>query len=225
MGMPMSTRSVGRREVRVREGSDVCLITFYSDFNEDSFDDLSQRIDDITIVAVRVDDWNDELSPWSAPPIRGNEEFGGNAPQTLSFITDELIPEVGCESYIIGGYSMAGLFSLWACYNTDAFDACAAVSPSVWFPGWDAYIDGREMRARHVYLSMGDREAKVRDRTLSKVTDMIQKQFDTLSGSMGDHVKMEWNEGNHFDDPMGRQVKGFLWAVDKVSSENRVDDV
>ena len=32
-----------------------------------------------TLLAFLVDSWNDDLSPWDAPAVFGNENFGGNA--------------------------------------------------------------------------------------------------------------------------------------------------
>ena len=40
---------------------------------------------------------------------------------------------------ILGGYSLAGLFALWAATQTNALYGVAAASPSVWFPGWPEY--------------------------------------------------------------------------------------
>lgn len=78
--------------------------------------------------AFIIDNWNDELSPWQAKPVWGNEAFGGKAEDTLSFVTTELIPKLK-EKYrlddsvkiVIGGYSLAALFSLWAVYKCDVF--------------------------------------------------------------------------------------------------------
>ena len=42
--------------------------------------------------AVPVKSWNDELSPWEAPAVRGKESFGGNAADTLRFLTEQVIP-------------------------------------------------------------------------------------------------------------------------------------
>lgn len=43
------------------------------------------------------------------------------------------------KTYYLGGYSLAGLFSLWAAYQTNLFAGIAAASPSVWFPGFLDY--------------------------------------------------------------------------------------
>ena len=36
------------------------------------------------LVAVPVENWNDDLSPWSAPPAWGKHGFGGRAEDTLA---------------------------------------------------------------------------------------------------------------------------------------------
>ena len=101
------------------------------------------------LAAFKVDDWNADLSPWEAPPAFGNEPFGGKAEQTLDYIENELLPALLGESgasasdapVILGGYSLAGLFALWAGTRGERFHGIAAASPSVWFPGWIEYAE------------------------------------------------------------------------------------
>ena len=38
---------------------------------------------DFSLTAVKVSDWNRELSPWEAPAVFGNEAFGGGADEFL----------------------------------------------------------------------------------------------------------------------------------------------
>ena len=38
--------------------------------------------------AVPVESWNDALSPWEAPAVWGKQGFGGNAAETLRFLTE-----------------------------------------------------------------------------------------------------------------------------------------
>ena len=72
-------------------------------------------------------DWFRDLSPWKAPAVFGNEVFGDGAPETLREIL-KLTGDPG-RQYMLGGYSLGGLFALWAAYRTDAFSGIAAVSP------------------------------------------------------------------------------------------------
>ncbi len=205
----MQVRDIGGRIVVFREGSDVCLITFFADFDEDTLEELFAAIPSVSIADIRVNDWNQELSPWEAPPVFGESGFGDGAYDLLEYILKELIPELGFSRYIIGGYSLAGLFSLWACYNSEAFSGCAAASPSVWFPQWDSFVKEREIQCGHVYLSLGTKEAKTRNQVMKTVSDRMNYQFDVLKEQLGDNVVLEWNPGNHFQDFLERKSKAF----------------
>ena len=79
-----------------------------------------------SLIAFKIEYWNNELSPWKAPPAFGNKSFGSGSRETLEFIESRLIPTVK-EKYdfsddvkvILGGYSLAGLFSLWSAYKSN----------------------------------------------------------------------------------------------------------
>lgn len=167
-------------------------------------------------VAFAVKEWNKELSPWEAPAVFGKEGFGDGAADTLKYITESLLPEIR-ERYdikddiymIIGGYSLAGLFSLWVVYSTDIFKACAAASPSVWFPGWMDFAKSHDPLAEKVYLSLGDKEEKVRNPLMSKVGENIRNMYDLIK-KYGTECILEWNEGNHFKDADVRCAKAFI---------------
>ncbi len=169
------------------------------------------------LVAFPVGDWNRALSPWEAPPVFGREPFGGGAPQTLSFLEDELLAALPAISgpTILGGYSLAGLFALWAGYRSDRFAAVAAASPSVWFPGWLDFAAENEMRARFVYLSLGDREERARNPVMARVGDCIRAYHEALT-ARGIPAALEWNEGNHFRDAPLRTAKAFAWCIHRL---------
>lgn len=171
--------------------------------------------------AFLVKEWNKELAPWEAPAVFGKESFGAGAADTLAFLTETLIPWLGNaygrssnSDFYLGGYSLAGLFALWTAYQTDIFTGIAAVSPSVWFPDWDAYISSRSLHISKVYLSLGDKEEKTRNIVMAKVGENIRKQ-DAVIQKENDSIKhiLEWNHGNHFTDPETRTAKGFAWLL------------
>ena len=160
-----------------------------------------------------------DLSPWDAPPVFGREAFGHGAADTLDWLRSRLMPEVRAKyaispdaPVILGGYSLAGLFSLWCAAQTDDFAAVAAVSPSVWFPGWRAYADQHALRSRVVYLSLGDREEKSRNPVLASVGDAMRREDARLS---------EWNVGNHFQDAEKRCADGFAWCMAQRKAEGK----
>ena len=176
-----------------------------------------------SLVAFEIEDWNSELTPWEMPLLRGKGNFGDGATGTLEFIKNDLIPSlseyINTENkeikYILGGYSLAGLFSLWSGYQTDIFEGIAAVSPSVWYKGWIEYVEAEKPLSEKIYLSLGDTEEKTKHQILSKIGDNIRKQHEILEKSGNVKTVLEWNEGNHFKNPDIRTAKGFLWVMNK----------
>ena len=176
-----------------------------------------------SFVAFKIEDWNSELTPWEMPLLRGKGNFGDGASGTLEFIKNDLIPSlseyISTENkeikYILSGYSLAGLFSLWNGYQTDIFEGIAAVSPSVWYKGWIEYVGAGKPLSEKIYLSLGDTEEKTKHQILSKIGDNIRKQHEILENSENVKTVLEWNEGNHFQNPDIRTAKGFLWVMNK----------
>lgn len=181
---------------------------------------LSQGARPFALVTFQINDWNRELTPWPAEAVFGKEPFGDGAPQTLDFIRETLLPDVlerlpglrGCE-VVLGGYSLAALFALWAGYVCDTFAGIAAASPSVWYPGWMSYARSHAPRARRIYLSLGDAEERTRNRVMATVGDCIREMDSLLEGLP--HT-LEWNPGNHFKDTDVRTAKGFLWNLNGI---------
>lgn len=169
-----------------------------------------------SLVAFMIKDWNQELTPWAAPAVFGKVPFGSGAEKTLEFITSRLLPEVqeNIPHLILGGYSLAGLFALWAGYQTDKFDGIVAASPSVWFPKWIEYATDNKPLAKSIYLSLGDKEEKAKNPVMAQVGNAIRRQNELLTGQM-DNTILEWNPGNHFVDSEKRTAKGFAWVMDK----------
>ena len=173
------------------------------------------------LLAFGVRDWNGELSPWRAPPVFGREGFGGGAAETLDWLERRLLPEVASGfgladvPIVLGGYSLAALFALWAATRSDRYAGVAAASPSVWFPGWIDYARAEPTRARCVYLSLGDGEARTRNRALAAVGDCVRAQYALLRDA-GVDCALEWNPGNHFRDVGARTARAFEWCADRL---------
>ena len=109
----------------------------------------------------------------------------------------------------IAGYSLAGLFALYAMYQCDAFDRVASMSGSLWFQGFKDYAMSHELKKRpeKLYLSLGDKEARTRHPYLKAVQDNTE-QIVSHYEHMGLDVTWELNPGNHFKDAALRSAKG-----------------
>lgn len=170
------------------------------------------------LAAIHIDRWFDELPPWPAPPVFGKRPFGCGAEKTLDDIkrTIDALRQSGvvgrtdCRT-IVGGYSLAGLFALWAGYQ-QPFDGIVAASPSIWYPGWIDYARQHSPQSAAFYLSLGDREDHSRTPIMTTVSQCIRQQHDLLAET-DVRVTLEWNAGNHFQDNGLRTAKGFAWMT------------
>lgn len=171
------------------------------------------------LVAVQVENWIDDLSPWPAPPVWGKQGFVGRAGNTLAWL-EQAVPGIRQQysikedcKVVLGGYSLAGLFALWAATQTNALYGVAAASPSVWFPDWPEFEAAHPIQAQRVYLSLGDREEYTRNQTMAAVGDNIRALHTALT-RRGTACTLEWNEGGHFKDTDLRTARALVWTME-----------
>ena len=165
---------------------------------------------DFQFIAVKVNNWNQDLSPWNAAAVFGKEEFGNGAKDTLEVLM-KLCTDTN-KSYYIGGYSMAGLFALWTASQTNRFAGIAAASPSIWFPGFLKYLKRQKIQSNCIYLSLGDKEEKTRNSVMAQVGDCIRQAYAWLNEE-GIRCTLEWNSGGHFKEPDLRTARAFAWVM------------
>ena len=201
----------------------------------------------VSLVNVGVDLWEKNFSPWCAPRVFAKgPNFGDGAQKTLDTLINQVIPWAESEltespAYrVLVGYSLAGLFSLWAgvsqqvargCQPDDVssqpgapyvdasvatFQRIGAVSGSFWFPGLLDYVDqrlrGGVVGLTHAYLSLGDREARTPNPQIMHVRENAELLANRLE-SAGITSMFELNRGNHFQNVEGRMQKALDWLV------------
>lgn len=178
------------------------------------------------ILAGTTADWDRELTPWPAPAVfRGAADFGGEGERYLDFLTQKLVPAIQREWPVckdpadtaVMGYSLAGLFSLYALFNTAVFGRAASVSGSLWYPGWTEYIKKQPLQAAgaRVYLSLGLGEEKSRNpvmATVRQATEETQAMFQNLTGR---EVPLVFSAGGHFTEAEARKAAAILWMMKK----------
>ena len=180
---------------------------------------------DFCLITPQLTDWFGELSPWAAEAVIGGKSFAGSGAETLRRLETELLPALRSRYgdghvCVLAGYSLAGLFALWAGYETDCFSGIAAASPSLWYPGWLDYAAAHTPRTAAIYLSLGDREEKTRNPVMAAVGDAIRAQERLLRGQ-NVPCTLEWNPGNHFQEPAKRTAKGIAWVLTELQKERR----
>ena len=172
------------------------------------------------LAAFTISDWETELAPWADPALSQRPEVGTQALATLDFVANALLPELqgryGTLPVILGGYSLAGLFALWAAYQQPLFAAVAAASPSVWIRGWVPFVQSHALLTPNVYLSLGVKEEKTRNSALARVGDNIRVYHDLLTRSLGEeHTALIWHNGGHFTECTLRLAQALAWCISK----------
>ena len=183
---------------------------------ESLFDEVKALTNnDFSLAVFDVTDWNAQFSPWTAPPVFGKDAFSGKGNDTLRFLEDEFLPEIKSKfpksEVFLTGYSLAGLFSLWALYETDKFNGAVCCSSSLWFDKWDEYASLHRIKSPStIYMSLGDREEKTKNKVMSIVGDRTRRQAEILKEDPNvEKLYFEWNEGGHFVEPLKRVAKGI----------------
>ena len=170
------------------------------------------------LATIELEDWMTDLMPWWDGNISRDPEAGKHAQETLQYVLVDLIPELqrswGALPVILGGYSLGGLFALWASSQTDTFQSLAAASPSVWIHKWIPFAKKHPPMAQNVYLSLGDQEEHVKNQAIARVGVNLREQFKLLQTQLGpEHCTLVWEPGNHFTDNEGRLARAFAWCI------------
>lgn len=172
---------------------------------------------ELNLLCVGNLDWNHDMAPWNCPPLSKDDvPCTGGADDYLTLLVEEILPQAhelvrGVPRHTgIAGYSLAGLFALYAMYRCDAFERVASMSGSLWFPDFVEYCESHAMERRpeKVYLSLGDAEAKTRN-ALLKTVRVRTEELVAYYRSLGLDVAWELNPGNHFRDGALRSAKGI----------------
>ena len=158
-----------------------------------------------TVVRIPIGSWNDSLTPWPAPGLyRGEPDFGGHADRTLAALCDEALPAIERAEGLaptrraICGYSLGGLFALYALAHSNAFDACACLSGSVWYEGWVDHLRGLPFdgTGKFAFLSIGTKEKRAALAILRTVQASMEACADVLR-ERGCEVEYAVGPGNH----------------------------
>lgn len=171
----------------------------------------------LNLLVVGNIDWNHDMSPWYMPSIYSKEKsFSGGADEYMKLLIDEILPKAkelmeGEPKFTgIAGYSLAGLFAVYAMYKTDVFDRVASMSGSLWFYDFIEYCKRNDFRKLpdKIYFSLGDKEANTRNPILKTVEDKTIELSEYFK-NLGTDVIFELNQGNHFTDTILRSAKGI----------------
>lgn len=175
-----------------------------------------------TLAVLSGFDWERDLSPWAAAGLsKKAPPFAGGADALLRALTERLLPQAEARLAApprwrgIAGYSLGGLFALYALYKSTAFSRAASMSGSLWFSGFQEYALTHTLCAQpsHIYLSLGDKEQKTRNLLMQTNPAVTQTLADHYT-ALGIITTYRHEVGNHFHDTSGRIARGLRWLLE-----------
>lgn len=174
----------------------------------------------LVAITVPLDDWSQVLAPWSTPEgwpqyvacTKGAESY-------LKVLTEQIVLQA--ESFIknpgervLAGYSLAGLFTIWAFFYTDLFTKAATASASLWFPGFEKWFMDHSMKRlpEAIYFSCSVEEfdsdnpylAPEKPTTLALVKWFQEHKVPTT---------LVLDPCNHYEDVVRRTKASILWTL------------
>ena len=201
---------------------------------------------DVNLVRIGVDLWEQNFSPWCAPRVFAKgPNFSDGAQKTFDTLINQVIPWAESKlteppAYrVLVGYSLAGLFSLWAGVSQSStsqqvacgcqpgalaasqpddtpsiatFQRIGSVSGSFWFPGLLDYVN-HQLSAGVVGLTHAYLSLGDREaRTPNPQIMHVRENAELLANKLknaGITSTFELNRGNHFQNVEGRMQKAL----------------
>lgn len=177
---------------------------------------------DFSLVTITVpyDEWSNILAPWNTPA--GWPQYvacTGGAPEYLRIFTEKIIPEA--EKHIekpgpkmIAGYSLGGLFALWAEAKTGLFARLACPSGSFWFPNFISWFMKQNLPAlpECIYFSSSEEEYNSENEYLKEEKPAIQALINWCHENQI-RTDLVIDPGNHYEDVVKRSAAAIAWML------------
>lgn len=169
-----------------------------------------EPVEGVRLVMIYPYDWNYCMTPWKYHDKNMGKTGGGE--EFLSWFISEIYDEKYQRQYI-GGYSLGGLFALFAACEKELFDGVMSVSGSLWYPGALEYFNEKSIGKRigKIYMSLGDKEPLTKNAEREKVGFNTEKLAEVFGRTK--EVFFEYNRGGHFTDINGRIAKSILTEI------------
>lgn len=214
--MSLDVRTLDNHKIQVLKNCDSKIVVFLLyELKEDSLLYSFLKEKEVNCIALSSFDYEKDFSPfYKEDVLKKGDCFKGNAKETLNFLLKDVIPfikenfNIVFEENILLGYSLGGLFSLYASTLTSFFSKIGCISASFWYPSFIPYIKEKKTMAKDIYLSLGDKESNCKN-ILLKTSLNCQFQVLNILNEQKKNVLFELNQGGHFNDIENRIRKGL----------------
>lgn len=169
------------------------------------------------------------MTPWSMQPVfKHANPCTGGADDYLMLLLNNIIPEA--EKSISGtpawrgivGYSLAGLFAVYALYRNNIFSRAASMPGSFWFAGFTDFIHSNKMQHKPdcIYFSIGDKESLTNNPILKVVQNNTQA-MENFYKSQNIETIFVPNKGGHHQAVNKRTAAGICWMLNRTINKDK----
>ena len=192
-------------DIASRSSDRICYVILPEKLKESEHPWLESMADrhEANFVVISGVNWEEDLTPWKAPGLKGGE-FAGRARYFLDMLKTDLFFNLEASMRIVKpersilGVSLSGLFAVWASLSMPLFSAVGSVSGSLWYDGFLEWMkEHTDTVTERYYFSLGNKEKDGKNKRLASVEEATLEAVDLLK-SVGKEVNFEYNEGNHF---------------------------
>ncbi len=180
----------------------------------ESGDGVAALLDDVPLNIAVVDPgvWEDALSPWPEPGLSVNMAgFGGKGRELIRDYWKKIIPKaeqlvvIKPKFRVISGYSMAGLWAIYAGWESGLFEGVAVASASLWYDGFVDYMKTKAPAAslKRVQMSLGEKEEQTKNPRLATIRTATEEVCGIMKKN-GVAAELVMTEGGHFSNAAGR---------------------
>jgi predicted alpha/beta superfamily hydrolase len=186
------------------------------------------EIEDHIFVCIEPINRIHEYTPWPEERIPPNDTaFGGRASEYIDYIINTVKPYIdshypaltGPEHTGIMGYSLGGLVTVFALFQSDVFGRAASLSGSFWYNGWIDFIKCHNLLNFRVeiMMSVGENEARnePEDSIYKQMTWFNKQTHAILQAKIGRNIPLYLDNGDHLDYLVPRMTKALLWFCGK----------
>ncbi len=175
----------------------------------------------LACIGISSTQWNTLLAPWNTPSnFPKYLRCQGEASRFLKIFLNDILPAIqnhlssfsGVQT--MAGYSLAGLFSLWALCEWEQLEGVCAVSGSFWYPDFQTwFLDHFPLHLPIcVYFSTSESEWTSQNARLSSLKPTLEAIEQSLA-QKGVKTICQIHPGNHFQEPTKRLVLGIEWMI------------
>ncbi len=157
----------------------------------------------VCVIWVGGANWERDLTPWPASSaFKKGAPYEGEAEAYYDIFIDEIVPQaeeilgLKPKARALSGYSLGGLFALYASYLGDEFPIIGAFSASLWYEGMTEFMRTHRSFAKYVYMNIGKGEDGGNNPVFSKVGECT-RLADMILSSSEVNTSLEWYEGTH----------------------------